>query len=316
MSDLGLHELKINERFSKALPALREDERKALEANLKAEGWRSYERILLWEEGDCILDGHNRYEICHEHGIEFLFELISFPTADAAHIWLIDNQLGRRSMTKEQYDYQIGQRYNLEKKSHGGHKPKPQKEKEVPEKGTSSNRTQEKIAEQFKVSKNTVERNAKYATAVDKIEKAAGSEAKQRILNGDLKLPKQDVVKLAEQSPEKQRKLVEKPVAEIRKALNPEVVTAADTKSPYTASDRWDSVMKGFTGFQVFSYETWEGEEGRPDYPEMLRSKKWDASRIFSQVQLLEAHIADVTDLRDAMIAALSESQVELLNNR
>ena len=45
-----------------------------------------------------ILDGHNRYRICHENSIPFAVEEKSFESRESAKIWLIRNQLGRRNL--------------------------------------------------------------------------------------------------------------------------------------------------------------------------------------------------------------------------
>ena len=56
--------------------------------------------------------------------------------------------------------------------------------------------TAEKLAQQHKVSKPTIERDAQFARAVDKVAKAAGSGAKTTLLSRDTKVTKQDAVKL------------------------------------------------------------------------------------------------------------------------
>jgi predicted RNA methylase len=46
-----------------------------------------------------LLDGHNRHEICQRHGIEFRTTAIDLPDRDAAKIWIVCNQFGRRNLT-------------------------------------------------------------------------------------------------------------------------------------------------------------------------------------------------------------------------
>jgi hypothetical protein len=50
-------------------------------------------------EDYCILDGHNRYEICTKHALPFDTTVIDIPTRDDATIWIIQNQLGRRNLS-------------------------------------------------------------------------------------------------------------------------------------------------------------------------------------------------------------------------
>ena len=54
--------MKIDKEFQELMPSLKEDESKQLEENLKKEGWRKNEYIILWD--DIIIDGINRYNIC------------------------------------------------------------------------------------------------------------------------------------------------------------------------------------------------------------------------------------------------------------
>jgi hypothetical protein len=58
---------------------------------------------VLW--GDVLVDGHNRYGICQKHGIAFqTLQSTHFKTMDDVHLWMIDQHLGRRSVS----DYQRG----------------------------------------------------------------------------------------------------------------------------------------------------------------------------------------------------------------
>jgi len=45
-----------------------------------------------------LIDGHNRYEICTKHGIEFQAIAMEFDDRDAVEIWIIENQTGRRNL--------------------------------------------------------------------------------------------------------------------------------------------------------------------------------------------------------------------------
>ncbi len=46
-----------------------------------------------------LVDGHNRYEIAKKHNLEYELEAIEFEDEDAACVWIIDNQLGRRNLS-------------------------------------------------------------------------------------------------------------------------------------------------------------------------------------------------------------------------
>jgi transcriptional regulator with XRE-family HTH domain len=77
------------------------NESAALERSLLAEGCR--DALVLW--GEVLIDGHNRYEICTRHGIEFrTVQNTTFSSLDDVMLWMIDNHLARRSVS----DYQRG----------------------------------------------------------------------------------------------------------------------------------------------------------------------------------------------------------------
>ncbi len=54
----------------------------------------------------------------------------------------------------------------------------------------------QKLATQYKVAERTIKRDAKYARAVNAVDKAAGNGAKTTLLSRDTKVSKQDAVKL------------------------------------------------------------------------------------------------------------------------
>ena len=56
--------------------------------------------ILVWN--DTIVDGHNRYDICHEHGIPFAKEEKQFQSRSEVKLWMLRNQLGRRNLNSFQ----------------------------------------------------------------------------------------------------------------------------------------------------------------------------------------------------------------------
>jgi len=91
----------INNELLQYIDPLTANEYAALERSLLAEGCR--DALVLW--GDVLVDGHNRHEICNKHGIEFkTVQNTSFSSIDDVMLWMIDNQLGRRSVT----DFQRG----------------------------------------------------------------------------------------------------------------------------------------------------------------------------------------------------------------
>ena len=91
----------VNEELKAYIDPLTQDEHDALERSLLAEGCR--DALVLW--GDVLIDGHNRYGICSKHGIPFnTVQNTRFKSMDDVHLWMIEQHLGRRSVS----DYQRG----------------------------------------------------------------------------------------------------------------------------------------------------------------------------------------------------------------
>jgi transcriptional regulator with XRE-family HTH domain len=91
----------INEELRSFIDPLTANESAALERSLLAEGCR--DALVLW--GEVLIDGHNRYEICTRHGIEFrTVQNTTFSSIDDVMLWMIDNHLARRSVS----DFQRG----------------------------------------------------------------------------------------------------------------------------------------------------------------------------------------------------------------
>jgi len=91
----------INEELKQYIDPLTPNEYAALERSLLAEGCR--DALVLW--GDVLIDGHNRYEICSKYDLPFkTIQNDSFGSLEDVLLWMIDNQLGRRSVS----DFQRG----------------------------------------------------------------------------------------------------------------------------------------------------------------------------------------------------------------
>jgi hypothetical protein len=89
----------IHEGLQAYIDPLRPEEEEALEASLLAEGCR--EALVLW--GDVLVDGHNRHRLCTQHGIPFrTVQNPRLKTLEDVQLWMIDQQLGRRSVSNFQ----------------------------------------------------------------------------------------------------------------------------------------------------------------------------------------------------------------------
>lgn len=91
----------INQDLQAYIDPLTPEEHESLERSLLAEGCR--DALVLW--GDVLVDGHNRYGICQKHGLPFqTVQNTRFQSMEDVHLWMIDQHLGRRSVS----DFQRG----------------------------------------------------------------------------------------------------------------------------------------------------------------------------------------------------------------
>lgn len=86
----------FNEELKAYIEPMTLEEYEALERSLLAEGCR--DALVLW--GETLVDGHHRYAICHKHGLPFqTVQHPHFQSMDDVHLWMIDQHLGRRSLS-------------------------------------------------------------------------------------------------------------------------------------------------------------------------------------------------------------------------
>jgi len=91
----------VLEELRAYIDPLTPEEHASLERSILAEGCR--DALVLW--GDVLVDGHNRYGICQKHGIPFqTVQNPRFTCMEDVHLWMIDQHLGRRSVS----DFQRG----------------------------------------------------------------------------------------------------------------------------------------------------------------------------------------------------------------
>ncbi len=107
-------ELIIDSEFKNLIPPMKPEEFQGLKESIVNNGYDILYPIVSWN--NIIIDGHNRYSICEEFGIEFSVSEKKFSNRFEVINWIINNQLNRRSMTNEQRSYLIGKRYQEEKK--------------------------------------------------------------------------------------------------------------------------------------------------------------------------------------------------------
>jgi phage N-6-adenine-methyltransferase len=181
--------------FRELIPPLKEGEFEQLRDNILSEGIR--DALVIWKEEGVLLDGHNRLSIAQNNGLDYRVTTVNLPNKEAARRWILLNQLGRRNLTPQQMAYIRGKLYQEEKKAvtnPGG----ANQYTAVGDQNDHQPKTSERIAEQTGVSAPTVRRDADFAEAVDRLAEVTGPEARDRILSGEVRISKKDVVEAAE----------------------------------------------------------------------------------------------------------------------
>lgn len=226
--------IKIDREFQNLIPALSDEERKQLEANIVEHGG-ARDPFVVWQRDDAediLLDGHNRYEICERLGLPYEVEHLEFDTRDEAADWIDRNQLGRRNLSKQDYKLLLGRRYNRANKGAGAPQGNENRAENNVDKKPRLNTTAKRLAAEHGVDEKTVRRAGKFQAAAAKlgIEKdiAAGKvkATEAAVVKAATALPKQptrDQVEAAREEVrhEKPRRRASKPAVEVFKAYPP-----------------------------------------------------------------------------------------------
>jgi 16S rRNA G966 N2-methylase RsmD len=109
--------VKIDKEFQSLIFPLANEERALLEKNIIRDGCR--DALVVWEEENTLLDGHNRYEICTKNQISYKSRMISLTDRVAALDWIDSNQLGRRNLSPDMMRLLRGRLYNRTESEQG-----------------------------------------------------------------------------------------------------------------------------------------------------------------------------------------------------
>ena len=202
--------LQIDQEFKELIPPLSKEEFNLLEENILKFG--CIDPICTWN--NTIIDGHNRYSICTKHNLKFNIQAFNFELREEAKDWICANQLGRRNISDETRKYLIGKRYEMEKillNNPGGKNQysKIYKEnEEIKEERDRIHRpvTAIKLGKEYNVSTRTVLTYANYSKAIDKLNKEE-PDLTQKILNGEIKVPQNQVIRISKLSPKIKNKI-------------------------------------------------------------------------------------------------------------
>ena len=193
-------QITIDPEFKALIPPLAPDELAQLEANIIRDGCR--DPLVVWQNTpetawckDCekeqpcslgdgniecdvcqygvapwpesiLIDGHNRYEICTRHGIDFLSIVMEFSDRESVMDWMDSNQLGRRNLSPDAFKLALGRRYNRSKKAAHFTEGNNAASKTLDQNDTPFVSTAAKLGAQHGVSEATVKRAGKFADEV------------------------------------------------------------------------------------------------------------------------------------------------------
>ena len=245
----------IDNQFKSLVRELSPEERQKLEDSLLAEGCRDH--LAVWKGKNILLDGYNRLEICEKHDIDYYIVEIELPDRDHAILWILENQLGRRNLSKGQQavmcagvvkaisDIEKKERARKAGKAGGKHRPKDlssEAETTPKLKDKSKTRTRAAVAKEHNVPENTIR-------DVIKIEKSAPDifeeikEGKTSVREANKKIKKQE----AATQPQPGKKypdsdLLSNLIDHIDGKINA-MEQRYDTVAEMVASDRWDQTQ-------------------------------------------------------------------------
>lgn len=152
--------------------------------------------LIVWQEEDILLDGHNRLKICQQYNLSYDLKSLSFPDREQAMTWVINNQLGRRNATPEQVSYYRGWRYNREKNlvsNPNGNNQHVVKDNSYPQPTTA-----EKLAQEYNSSQMTIKNDGKFAQSVDYLcELLSNPSFRTHSLSKDSPFTRKDIIHLA-----------------------------------------------------------------------------------------------------------------------
>ena len=91
-----VYDLIVDPEFRETARALLCNEKDLLSDDIIARGCLT--PLIVWN--GTVIDGHNRYEICHKFNIPFAIEEVEFENRTDAKLWIITNQLSRRNLSQ------------------------------------------------------------------------------------------------------------------------------------------------------------------------------------------------------------------------
>ncbi|MDL9997025.1 plasmid replication/partition related protein [Variovorax sp. J22P240] len=181
----------VNEELKAYIDPLTAEEDEALERSILAEGCR--DALVLW--GDVLVDGHNRYRICQKHGLPFqTVQNPRFRSMEDVHLWMIDQHLGRRSIS----DFQRGvlalrkREIVAERRTRAATAPDPATTADAPADAAPAQAVADSPADAAFNSREAIARAARLSSSqvvmIEKIQKQAAPELVAAVKSGTISL--------------------------------------------------------------------------------------------------------------------------------
>lgn len=212
--------LKIDPELSSLKQPLSKEEYNKLVKSIIEKG--CLEPISVWRE--FIIDGHKRYNICHEYDIPFETTEISLKSKEDAISLICSETLKDKDLPETIRRYLIGKKYDAEKtvgimNITGVNQHTIDSLKRKPHEG----KTALKIANEYHVSSSTVHKYLQFARAIDRF-KTESPVFAESFLSDNIKISQDNLIELAKLPSDKLKSILNR--AAIRSCLSGEDVNA------------------------------------------------------------------------------------------
>lgn len=174
MKEAAKEDLNILPELQEYIRSLKPYEYAQLEQSIIEEG--CLDPLKIWRGADdkvYIVDGHHRFEICKKHNKPFKTEKVYFENIAQVKEYMIQLQLGRRNLTKQELSYYRGLHFHMYKNDFGVRKYKE-----------NEGSTASQLSNIHGVSERTITRDALITSLLDRL----SPKQKQAYLAGESKI--------------------------------------------------------------------------------------------------------------------------------
>jgi ParB-like chromosome segregation protein Spo0J len=267
--------LTISPELQSLIPPLSPEELDQLTTNLLKDGCLN--PLVVWQQEQILLDGHHRLKICEQHGLAYQTHELSLPDMDAAQLWILRHQRGRRNLTPNQLSYARGKEYEIQKRQ--GQRTDLTSGKsyqKLPHTATA-------LAQEHQVSEKTIRNDFAYSTALDTLADTVGKEVLPQMRDRDRKLTQQDVkalAKMATKWPSKAREALDA-VGEAQTPRQARQRVREKAREVREYDERIERMLReheGELGLLVLEPEAPDAEAGRlpPAPTPTMQQQAWD----------------------------------------